>query len=59
MGNRRLLGRLAEMPGLTWPAGRVPAVVTGLVAAGLLADHDLPQAIIPAAPAELDGWRFA
>jgi hypothetical protein len=33
--------------------------VAALLAAGLLADRDLPLVVMPAAPAALDGWRFA
>ncbi len=43
----------------------MPAVARGsrgaepLIALGVLAPEDLPQAIVPAAPRALDGWRFA
>jgi hypothetical protein len=30
-----------------------------LIALGVLAPEDLPQAVVPAAPRALDGWRFA
>jgi len=46
------------------PAG-MPAVTAGgadvapLVALGVLAPEDLPQALVPDAPRALDGWHFA
>lgn len=59
-GARRLLRRLAEMPSVSWrPGSPPPAAVAALLAAGLLTDRDLPLVVMPAAPAALDGWRFA
>jgi hypothetical protein len=43
----------------------MPAVAAGsadvapLVALGVLAPEDLPQALVPDAPRALDGWHFA
>jgi hypothetical protein len=67
--------RLQTPDGTAWlPAGAhglarrltgMPAVARGsrgaepLIALGVLAPEDLPQAVVPAAPRALDGWRFA
>ena len=56
----RLARRLAVMP--WWQGVRVPprvGVLALLAAQGLVAPRDLPLRIIPAAPKDLDGWRFA
>jgi hypothetical protein len=47
--------RLAGMPAVA--AGRPDAAP--LVALGVLAPEDLPQALVPDAPRALDGWHFA
>jgi hypothetical protein len=46
------------MPWLT-RALAVNAGLEPLIAAGILAPHDLPLRIRPADPSALDGWRFA
>jgi len=60
-GARRLAEALAGMPSLPRAAarGRDREAVRVLLAHGLLGPRDLPIAIHPAAPAALDGWRFA
>jgi hypothetical protein len=35
------------------------AALPALLARGIVAPQDLPQAVVPDAPAALDGWRFA
>jgi mannose-6-phosphate isomerase-like protein (cupin superfamily) len=52
---RRLAMRLASMPAV---AADTPGAAP-LIALGVLAPEDLPQAVVPAAPRALDGWRFA
>jgi hypothetical protein len=49
---------LLAMPWLT-RALAVNAGLEPLIAAGILAPHDLPLRIRPADPSALDGWRFA
>jgi Cupin superfamily protein len=51
--------RLPLMPHFARPRSpREPALLSPLLAHGILADHDLPLRIIPATPRALDGWRF-
>jgi hypothetical protein len=38
--------------------GRLREAIDILQAHGILDPHDLPQVIVPADPAALDGWRF-
>ena len=58
---RPLARRLAAMPGVPRATlqGRHRAAVAALVAHGVLDARDLPEAIIPANPRALDGWRFS
>ena len=57
---RELARHLATMPSLPRTMLRGPhrAAIETLQAHGILDRHDLPQAIVPADPAALDGWRF-
>jgi hypothetical protein len=57
---RRLARHLAAMPGVPRAMLRGPhrAAVAALVAHGVLDARDLPEAIVPANPRALDGWRF-
>jgi hypothetical protein len=52
---------IAGFPAMPWltRARAVNAGLEPLIAAGILAPHDLPLRIRPADPASLDGWRFA
>jgi mannose-6-phosphate isomerase-like protein (cupin superfamily) len=57
---RELARHLATMPSFprTMRRGRHREAIDILQAHGILDPHDLPQAIVPADPAALDGWRF-
>jgi hypothetical protein len=55
---RAIAARLVAMPALL-VHGRAPSWLPSLVDAGILADEDLPQVIVPSEPARLDGWQFA
>ena len=57
---RELAKHLATMPSLprTMRRGRHRDAIDILQAHGILDPHDLPQVIVPADPAALDGWRF-
>lgn len=57
---RALARRLAAMPSIPRAMLRGPqrAAVAALVAHGVLDARDLPEAIVPANPRALDGWRF-
>jgi hypothetical protein len=58
---RPLARELAAMPAVPRAMLRGPhrAAVAALVAHGVLDARDLPEAIVPANPRALDGWRFA
>jgi len=56
---RALARRLALMPDLPRPAHDRQRALATLAAHGIIAAHDLPLRIIPAAPRALDGWTFA
>jgi len=56
---RALARRLALMPELPRPAHDRQHALAALIAHGIVAEHDLPLRIIPAAPRALDGWTFA
>jgi hypothetical protein len=57
---RALARHLAGMPSLPRSMRRGPhrRAIDTLHAHGVLGAHDLPQVIVPADPATLDGWRF-
>jgi hypothetical protein len=57
---RPLARALASMPSLPRSVlrGRHARAVEALLAHGVLDARDLPDAIVPADPAALDGWRF-
>jgi len=57
---RGLARQLAAMPSFSRAIARGAqrATVDALRAHGILAPCDLPQVILPAEPASLDGWRF-
>jgi hypothetical protein len=54
---RAIAARLAAMPALEVD-GKAPSWLATLLEAGILADEDLPQVIVPSHPARLDGWQF-
>jgi hypothetical protein len=56
---RALAARLAGMPRLEAGGRRLPPAVALLRDQGIVAEEDLPLAIVPADPTRLDGWRFA
>ena len=58
---RALAASLAAMPSLPRSAlrGRHGPAVRTLLEHGILDARDLPRAIVPAEPADLDGWRFS
>jgi hypothetical protein len=57
---RGLARHLAAMPSFPHAIAKGPhrAAVDALRAHGILDPCDLPQAIVPADPKSLDGWRF-
>ena len=54
---RRIVDALGMMASFTRPV--VGDALESLLALGVVAPQDLPRVVIPAAPASLDGWRFA
>jgi hypothetical protein len=54
---RRISRDLAMMA--SFPRTALGAALPALVAHGIVGPEDLPQVVIPEAPAALDGWRFA
>ena len=54
----RRIGRELAMMG-SFPRAALGPALPALVAHGIVGPEDLPQVIIPEAPAALDGWRFA
>jgi hypothetical protein len=43
----------------SFPRAALGPALPALLAHGIVAPQDLPRAIVPSAPAALDGWRFA
>jgi hypothetical protein len=54
---RALLTGVAMMA--SFPRAAVGDALAPLLALGIVGSQDLPQAVMPDAPAALDGWRFA
>lgn len=54
---RRISRELSMMA--SFPRGVLGDALAALVAQGIVGAQDLPLAVVPDAPASLDGWRFA
>jgi hypothetical protein len=55
--SRRARMALAMMG--SFPRSALGAAEPSLLALGIVAPQDVPRVVMPAAPAALDGWRFA